>query len=364
MAITIKIAWDIRQDKPIVVIYRRHGKVERIQQFYGPAFVLEQDRETLRYVPREELPLKNKELDLRRMPVVAFAGSATRNWNRAVEFIGSNLEFHGALLLYEGAGQLDVDAGKLIFTEENLLDPRTMVRGTKPNPPQGFVAWEERIVEYGFNLSKKRREVRLWRADGQPTEWSWKVPRGSRILPEILAQGECIVCSRVLVKRFDGKDVGLLGERFAGLAARFITDRRRPGIYVLIKDGQYARPCELNSQGVPFAPTGYEIRWVGSIEICHHCWPEQASPGFWQSASGKPVFLDQEKIIHSLESLPLWLVWDTGARGYGLAPPRTRKEMVEWIKAVAEAQIKEWGPAMAESARELREAVAQFDKTE
>lgn len=216
--ISIESAWDITIDEAITVIYRRYGKTWKMSEFKGPAFVLQSDRRSLRYVPRKELPLEESKINLLRMPVVVFQGSATSNWNRAVDFIEKNTDFQGALLLQEGGGPLDLDAGKLIFTDENLLDPSVKVKGKRPVPPEGFVAWEQEVHWYGPHSALQGWVIRLWRPDGTSTEWAFKgkgLPHGYRVLPEVKCRGKCVKCERPSLEK---KPKGL-GDNFGELAA-------------------------------------------------------------------------------------------------------------------------------------------------
>jgi hypothetical protein len=113
--------WGDPIESPIVMTYRRKG--EKCQhEFRGPVGVLGEDRKSITWLRREELPLSDGRLDLMKVPVVGIGGKRKRQPGRALSFLEENPSFQGALLLYPGTGNWDLGEGMLFVTSREILE--------------------------------------------------------------------------------------------------------------------------------------------------------------------------------------------------------------------------------------------------
>lgn len=183
---------DFLAAEEIRVVFRRHGKVESVSNFSGLAYLLGDDRRKMDVISRQQLPIKNGQLNLLRMPVVFFAGRSSVARSRATEFIKKHPDFQGAVLVDPGSGSLDIDSGLVIFTSAACLNRGVRFKGIAPSkPPAGYKGWQKKQMQGGFNCASSFPYFRLLREDGTWTGWVFykntrdEFPPGWRRLPEI-----------------------------------------------------------------------------------------------------------------------------------------------------------------------------------
>lgn len=124
-----ELGWYDKVEEKILVVYRRKGE-RREDRFFGPIFVMSEDRNTLTYVPRQELP-DSQRLDLTRVPVISIGGKRKSQPNKVRQFLANNPGFSGAFLLYPGGGQMDLGEGMIFLTSHEILKGKR-VSGGRP----------------------------------------------------------------------------------------------------------------------------------------------------------------------------------------------------------------------------------------
>lgn len=124
------LGWGDPIESQILLAYRRKGE-SREHSFHGAVAVLGEDRKTLTWLKREDLPLREGRLDLSSVPVVGIGGKRKQQPGRAQSFLESNLDFQGALLFYPGTGNWDLGEGMLFVTSREVMSGRR-VSGGRP----------------------------------------------------------------------------------------------------------------------------------------------------------------------------------------------------------------------------------------
>ncbi|MFA7302544.1 MAG: hypothetical protein WC030_02235 [Candidatus Paceibacterota bacterium] len=125
-----QFGWGDRIESQIVLAYRRKG-AGREDKFTGPVAVIGEDRKTLTWLSRENLPLVEGRLDLTAVPVVGIGGKRKAQFGRVIDFLKANPSFQGAILLYPGTGSWDLGGGMLFVTSQEVLSGKRL-SGGKP----------------------------------------------------------------------------------------------------------------------------------------------------------------------------------------------------------------------------------------
>jgi hypothetical protein len=124
------LGWGDPIESQILLAYRRKGE-SREHSFHGAVAVLGEDRKTLTWLKREDLPLREGRLDLSNVPVVGIGGKRKQQPGRAQSFLESNPDFQGALLLYPGTGNWDLGVGMIFVSSREVMSGRR-VSGGRP----------------------------------------------------------------------------------------------------------------------------------------------------------------------------------------------------------------------------------------
>lgn len=126
----ISLGWGDPIESAVKLSYRRKGE-KREHEFAGPVGVLGEDRKSITWMRRSDLPLRDGRMDLSMVPVVGIGGKRKHQPWRAQQFLEENPSFQGALLLYPGTGNWDLGEGMIFVTSREILSGRR-VSGGRP----------------------------------------------------------------------------------------------------------------------------------------------------------------------------------------------------------------------------------------
>ncbi len=125
-----QFGWGDPIETSVTLAYRRKGDMCE-HKFSGSVAIIGEDRKTLTWLKREELPLREGRLDLTNVPVVGIGGKRKQQIGRVQTFLEENISFRGAFVLYPGTGNWDLGEGMLFVTSREILSGRR-VSGGKP----------------------------------------------------------------------------------------------------------------------------------------------------------------------------------------------------------------------------------------
>lgn len=141
------LGWGDPSDDRISISFRRKGRVIKEEYFFGPVYLLKEDRSLL-YINRGELQLAQDKnefslgiLDLSRVPVVTVGGKRKSQPIRALGFLEENPGFAGALILWPGSGNYDLGPGMIILTSRAVLEGKR-ISGGRPEVKLTGHHWE------------------------------------------------------------------------------------------------------------------------------------------------------------------------------------------------------------------------------
>jgi hypothetical protein len=109
------IGWVDPVESEILLVFRLRGQTEEIK-FSGAVAVLGENKRSLTWLTRNELPLNNGVLDLSNAPTIAIGGKRKQQPQKAMDFLSRNPSFQGAILLYPGSGIWDLGEGMVFVT--------------------------------------------------------------------------------------------------------------------------------------------------------------------------------------------------------------------------------------------------------